>query len=256
MNDLQKRAKSRIYFASDFHLGMPDVAASIERERRIVGWLESIEKDAKEVFLLGDIFDFWFEYRDVVPKGYVRLLGKLAMMADNACKIHFVCGNHDLWIRDYFEKELGFIVHKENFETIIDGKTFLIGHGDGLDSSDKKYKFINSLFKNRLCVSAFAALHPRWAYAIGKTWSKKSRLSHSESDKINRYEQEPIYKYCMTELDKRNIDFFVFGHRHLKCNIPLKNGSCYINTGFWATESPYVEWDGENLYLKNFDLAE
>lgn len=256
MSDLQKKAKSRIYFASDFHLGVPDAWASAERERRIVRWLDCIEENAKEIFLLGDVFDFWFEYRDVVPKGYVRLLGKLATMADNGCKIHFVCGNHDLWIRDYFEKDLGFIIHRSAFETIIDGKRFLIGHGDGLDFSDRKYRFISRLFKSRFCVAAFAALHPRWAYTIGKTWSRKSRLSHSESDKVNLYEQEPIYKYCMAELDKRNIDFFVFGHRHLKCNLSLKNGSRYINTGFWTTESPYAEWDGENLCLKNFDLGE
>ena len=121
MSDLQKKAKSRIYFASDFHLGVPDAWASAERERRIVRWLDCIEENAKEIFLLGDVFDFWFEYRDVVPKGYVRLLGKLATMADNGCKIHFVCGNHDLWIRDYFEKDLGFIIHRSAFETIDGG---------------------------------------------------------------------------------------------------------------------------------------
>lgn len=256
MNDLQRKERNKVYFASDFHLGVPDAEASSEREKRIVRWLEGIEEDAKEIFLLGDVFDFWFEYKDVVPKGWVRLLGKLAVMSDRGCRIHFVCGNHDMWIRDYFEKDLGFIVHKSAFETVIDGKTFLIGHGDGLDAGDKKYKLLNKLFKNRFCIAVFASLHPRWAYAVGKSWSRQSRLSHSEDDKINRCEQEPIYKYCMTELDKRNIDFFVFGHRHLKCNLPLKNGSRYINTGFWKTESPYAEWDGKNLCLKNFDLAE
>ena len=253
MNDLQLKTRNKVYFVSDFHLGVPNQEESLQKEKRIVRWLESIEQNAKEIFFLGDIFDFWFEYKYVVPKGFVRFLGKLTQMADNGCAIHFFCGNHDIWIRDYFEKDLGFIVHRSNSTIIMNQKTFLIGHGDGLDPSDKKYKLLNKIFKNRFCISLFACLHPRWAFAIGTNWSRKSRLSHSESDKIDRGLDEPIYKYCENKLKTQQIDFFIFGHRHISCDIKLSNQSRYINTGLWEIKSPYVEWDGKNLELKNFE---
>lgn len=253
MNDLQLKTRNKVYFVSDFHLGVPNQEESLQKEKRIVRWLESIEQNAKEIFFLGDIFDFWFEYKYVVPKGFVRFLGKLTQMADNDCAIHFFCGNHDIWIRDYFEKDLGFIVHRSNSTIIMNQKTFLIGHGDGLDPSDKKYKLLNKIFKNRFCISLFACLHPRWAFAIGTNWSRKSRHSHSESDKISLETEEPIYKYCQNKLKTEDIDFFIFGHRHIECDMALNEKSRYINTGFWEIKSPYAEWDGKNLMLKNFE---
>lgn len=253
MQDLQQEKKSKVYFASDFHLGVPNCNQSLEKEKRIVRWLESIEHNAKELYLLGDIFDFWFEYKYVVPKGFVRFLGKLAQMSDCGCTIHYFCGNHDIWQKDYLEKELGFIVHRDYYKVTIDEKTFLLGHGDGLDSSDKKYKLLNRIFKNRFCISAFASLHPRWAFSIGTTWSSKSRKSHSESDRISLGTEEPIYKYCQNKLKTEDIDFFIFGHRHIECDMTLNEKSRYINTGFWEIKSPYAEWDGKNLMLKNFE---
>lgn len=253
MSDLQQEMRNKVYFVSDFHLGTPNHEQSREKEKRIVRWLESIEASAKEIFLLGDIFDFWFEYKYVVPKGYVRFLGKLAQMADTGCRVHYFCGNHDIWLNDYFEKELGFIVHRSNCTIMMNGKRFLIGHGDGLDSSDKKYKILNKIFKNRFCISAFASLHPRWAFSIGINWSQRSRKSHSESDKIDLGSDEPIFKFCQNKLKTEKIDFFIFGHRHIQCDMAINENSRYINTGFWEFQSPYAEWDEKNLMLKNFE---
>lgn len=245
--------RNKIYFASDFHLGNSSPLANQEKEKLILRWLNHISKDAEEIYLLGDIFDFWFEYKNVVPKGFVRFLGALAHLVDLGIRIHFFSGNHDLWIRDYFQDEIGLVVHKEKQIVSIKGKTFMIGHGDGLDSKDKKYKFINTIFKNKLCISAFASLHPRWAIALGESWSKSSRNSHSEEDKNDLGEKEPIYQFCIKTLEKQNIDYFVFGHRHLACDKDLKDNVRYINLGYWDTFGYYAEWDGENLELKKFD---
>lgn len=243
----------KIYFASDFHLGNVSKEHSRLREKKIVEWLKYVSKDAEEIYLLGDIFDFWFEYNNVVPKGFVRFLGTLADIADSGVKIHFFCGNHDLWIRDYFQDELGIIVHHQKETINLHGKTFMIGHGDGLDTKDKKYKFINSIFKNKFCISLFASLHPRLAIPLAQSWSKSSRASHSEDDKKDLGEQEPIYKYCIKALEKEHIDFFVFGHRHLVCDKAITNSSRYVNLGYWDKSGHYAVWDGENLTLKKFD---
>ena len=245
--------RNKIYFASDFHLGNSSAKFNRLREKKIVRWLNHISKDAEEIYLLGDIFDFWFEYKHVVPKGYVRFLGTLATLVDSGVRIHFFCGNHDLWLRDYFQEELGLIVHKEKEVVSLYGKTFMIGHGDGLDSKDKKYKFINTIFKNKICIKAFASLHPRWAITLGESWSKSSRSSHSESDKNDLAEKEPIYQFCLKTLETQNIDFFVFGHRHLVCNKKIKDKTRYINLGYWNIYGHYAVWDGKNLELKKFE---
>lgn len=248
-----EQRRNKIYFASDFHLGNSSRKENQKKEKLIFRWLNHISKDAEEIYLLGDIFDFWFEYKYVVPKGYVRFLGTLAQLVDSGVRIHFFCGNHDLWLKDYFQEELGLIVHKEKEVISLYEKNFMLGHGDGLDSKDKKYKFINTIFKNKICIKAFASLHPRWAIALGESWSKSSRSSHSESDKNDLAEKEPIYQFCIKTLEKQNIDYFVFGHRHLACNKELKDHSRYINLGCWDTYGYYAEWDGENLDLKKFD---
>lgn len=245
--------RNKIYFASDFHLGSSSQKQTHEREKKIVEWLNHISKDAEEIYLLGDIFDFWFEYKNVVPKGFVRFLGTLAHLADLGVKIHFFCGNHDIWIKDYFQKELGIIVHHQKETLSLYGKTFMIGHGDGLDSKDKKYKIINTIFKNKICISLFASLHPRWAISLAQSWSKSSRASHSEDDKKDLGEKEPIYQFCLKTLEKENIDYFVFGHRHLVCDKELKDNIRYINLGHWQSNGHYAIWDGENLILKKFD---
>ena len=245
--------RNKIYFASDFHLGNSSAKFNRLREKKIVRWLNHISKDAEEIYLLGDIFDFWFEYKYVVPKGFVRFLGTLAHLTDSGIRIHLFCGNHDLWLRDYFQDELGIFVHKQRETPALYGKTFMLGHGDGLDPKDKKYKFINSIFKNKFCISAFATLHPRWAIAMAQKWSRSSRASHSEKDMIDLGEKEPIYQFCLKTLESQNIDFFVFGHRHLVCNKKIKDKTRYINLGYWNIYGHYAVWDGENLELKKFD---
>lgn len=245
--------RNKIYFASDFHLGNSSAKFNRLREKKIVRWLNHISKDAEEIYLLGDIFDFWFEYKHVVPKGFVRFLGTLAHLADSGIRIHIFCGNHDLWLRDYFQDELGIIVHKQREKLTLYGKTFMLGHGDGLDPKDKKYKFINSIFKNKFCISAFATLHPRWAIAMAQKWSRSSRASHSEKDMIDLGEKEPIYQFCLKTLETQNIDFFVFGHRHLVCNKKIKDKTRYINLGYWNIYGHYAVWDGKNLELKKFE---
>lgn len=245
--------RNKIYFASDFHLGNSSAKFNRLREKKIVRWLNHISKDAEEIYLLGDIFDFWFEYKHVVPKGFVRFLGTLAHLTDSGIRIHLFCGNHDLWLRDYFQDELGIIVHKQREKLTLYGKTFMLGHGDGLDPKDKKYKFINSIFKNKFCISAFATLHPRWAIAMAQKWSKSSRASHSEKDMIDLGEKEPIYQFCLKTLETQNIDFFVFGHRHLVCNKKIKDKIRYINLGYWNIYGHYAVWDGKNLELKKFE---
>lgn len=245
--------RNKIYFASDFHLGNSSAKFNRLREKKIVRWLNHISKDAEEIYLLGDIFDFWFEYKHVVPKGFVRFLGTLAHLTDSGIRIHLFCGNHDLWLRDYFQDELGLIVHKEKEVISLYGKNFMLGHGDGLDPKDKKYKFINSIFKNKFCISAFATLHPRWAIAMAQKWSRSSRASHSEKDMIDLGEKEPIYQFCLKTLESQNIDFFVFGHRHLVCNKKIKDKTRYINLGYWNIYGHYAVWDGKNLELKKFE---
>ena len=248
-----EQRKNKMYFTSDFHLGNSSKEENQRKEKLILRWLNHISKDAEEIYLLGDIFDFWFEYKHVVPKGFVRFLGTLAHLTDSGIRIHLFCGNHDLWLRDYFQDELGIIVHKQRETLTLYGKTFMLGHGDGLDPKDKKYKFINSIFKNKFCISAFATLHPRWAIAMAQKWSRSSRASHSEKDMIDLGEKEPIYQFCLKTLETQNIDFFVFGHRHLVCNKKIKDKTRYINLGYWNIYGHYAVWDGKNLELKKFE---
>ena len=245
--------KNNVYFVADFHFGSPDKASSREREKKVLAWLDSIEDSAREIYLLGDIFDFWFEYKDLIPKGQTRFLGKLAQMADRGCRIHFFCGNHDMWQRDYLEEELGFVLHKTKEIIEIDGQRFMIGHGDGLDTKDKKYKLINSLFKSRICTGLFATLHPRLAFALGRFWSRKSRESHSAKDLTDLKQEEPIYKYCMSVHKKLEIDYFIFGHRHLACDMHIGDHARYINVGEWLNQSCFALWDGTCLELQRFE---
>ncbi len=253
MREPQTMERNKVYFAGDFHLGTPTFEASLAREKMVVRWLEAIEADAAELFLLGDVFDFWFEYRYVVPKHFVRFLGTLARLSDAGCRVHFFCGNHDLWQKDYLEKEIGLVLHRDVETVELNGKTFLIGHGDGLDASDRKYRILRSIFRNPLCISAFAALHPRIAFALGRNWSRKSRKSHSEGDKVSLGKDEPLYRYCQAKMQQSHVDFFVFGHRHLQCDMALSDGSRYINTGLWDKQGYYAVWDGENLSLEKFE---
>ena len=209
------QAGKKIYFASDFHLGVPTFEQSLAREKKIVRWLESIKQTAEEIFLVGDIFDFWWEYKYTIPKGQTRLLGKIAEITDSGIKVHFFTGNHDLWMRDYFTQELGVIVHHSPIKKTFNKKTFMIGHGDGLGPGDKWYKFLKKCFTNPFLIWAFGRLHPNLGFWIARRSSKRSRVITGDSDKkFLGEDNEWLMSYCKDELKKENTDYFIFGHRH------------------------------------------
>lgn len=240
----------KIYFASDFHLGVPTYEKSLEREHKIVKWLDSIKADAEELYLLGDVFDFWFEYRTVVPRGYVRLLGKLAELSDSGIKIHYFIGNHDMWTFDYLEKELNVIIYRAPIEISYNGKAFYIGHGDGLGPGDHGYKFIKKVFASKVCQWLFARLHPNFGIGIANYFSKKSRIATGTTDeKFLGEEKEWLVIYSKEILAKKHFDYLIFGHRHLPLDIKI-DSSRYINLGDWIQYFTYGVFDGAEFELK------
>ncbi len=243
----------KIYFASDFHLGVPSFEESLIREKKVVKWLDEIKHDAEEIFLVGDIFDFWFEYKRAVPRGFTRLLGKLSEITDSGIPVHVFTGNHDMWIFDYLPKECGVILHKEPIERSFGGKSFLIGHGDGLGPGDKGYKFIKKVFASPLCQWLFARLHPNFGIWLANRSSGYSRSVTGDSDRIFLGEEnEWLIVYCKEILLKKHYDHFVFGHRHLPMEIDLPGGSKYTNLGEWLHSYTYAVFDGSNLELKKY----
>ena len=244
-----------IYFLSDFHLGAPNAVASLEREKKIIRFLDSIKATAKEIFIVGDMFDFWYEYRHVVPKGYVRLLGKLAGLTDAGILIHFFVGNHDMWMKSYLQKELGILVYLEPKEFVFSNKNFLIGHGDGLGPGDHGYKFIKSVFRNPLCQWLFGMLPPVIGIGMANYFSRKSRESVADTERqFLGEDNEWLIIYSKEVLAKKHYDFFVFGHRHLPIDFSLNANSRYVNLGDWIIHFTYAVFDGEKMELKKYDL--
>jgi len=243
----------KIYFASDSHLGAPNFEESLIREKKFVLWLDAIKKDADAIFLVGDIFDFWFEYKEVVPKGFTRTLGKLAEISDSGIPIHFFAGNHDMWLKNYFEKELNLNVYKASKVFVINDKKFFVGHGDGLGPRDKSYKRMKKIFRNSFFNWCFRCMHPDWGIKLGKYLSNKNRIKSSLEDlKFNGEESEWLTQYCREKLKDERYDFFVFGHRHIPLEIELNSNSKYINLGDWVTHFSYAVFDGNSLSLKKF----
>ncbi len=248
MND-----RKNIYFASDFHLGAPNYNESLIREKKIVRWLDEISVDAKEIYLVGDIFDFWFEYKHAIPKGFVRLQGKIAELTDKGVTINVFRGNHDMWIFDYLPKELGINIIEDNVIKLFDGKKFFIGHGDGLGPGDHGYKLIKKIFANKLCQWAFARLHPNFGMEIANYWSKKSRkINVNYDEQFLGEENEWLAIFAKEYLKKDHVDFFIFGHRHLPLEIKLTNHSTYVNLGEWIKYNSYAVFNGSQLTLKYF----
>ncbi len=244
------------YFITDAHLGSG--ANTLQREKDMVRWLGHIESDAERVIMLGDIFDFWFTYRYAVPRGYVRLLGKMAQMADSGVEFHFFIGNHDMWLFDYLEKEIGVVMHKEPGEMEIDGKLFLLGHGDGMGNQDRSYNLLKRIFRGPLNQWLFAGVHPNIGFPIANRWSNSSRKNHSL--KYNQYfgdDREGIYLYCKKRQEERSnlglkpFDYFLFGHRHTPVTRPLGDAT-YINVGNWIENRDYALFDGDSCSLKSF----
>lgn len=245
----------KLYFLSDVHLGASVLNNHRERELQLVRWLNEIRTDCAVLYLLGDIFDFWFEYKRVVPKGYVRFLAKICEFTDNGIEVHFFTGNHDIWAFDYLCQECGMIIHTRNEIADINGKHFLIGHGDGLDPNDKGYLFLKKAFHNRFLQRCFRLIHPDLGIAIANKWSSHSRLENGriEADKFKGEEKEETVRYCRQVLKNEHFDYFIFGHRHLPMDIQLSPSSHYINTGDWISHYTYATFDGKNVELKTLE---
>lgn len=241
----------KVYFLSDFHLGAPDHASSLLREKRIVAFLEKIRQDAAVIFIVGDLFDFWYEYRTVVPKGYIRILGKMAEITDSGIPIHFFTGNHDMWMSGYFEDELGIPVYHEPKTFEFGGKKFFIGHGDGLGPGDQGYKFLKKIFRNKACQWLFGILPPAVGVGLAGWLSRRSRAVTGQIDELfPGEEKEWLIIYSKEVLQKEYFDYFIFGHRHLPIDYVFGNsGSRYINLGDWIRYNTYAVFDGEQLLL-------
>lgn len=247
--------RKKVYFLSDAHLGSRALEHRRTHERRLVNFLDAIKNDAEAIYLLGDIFDYWYEYKHVVPKGFTRLLGKISELTDMGVEVHFFIGNHDIWCKDYFVEECGMILHKRPVTVEIHGKEFYLAHGDGLGDKSLGFRIIRTLFHSRTMQMLFSAIHPRWTMELGLNWSKKSRLSreNGREDEYKGEDNEPLVlftkEYQKTHPD---INFFIYGHRHIMLDLMISRNSRIVILGDWINYFSYAVFDGENLYLDQF----
>ena len=247
--------RKNIYILSDAHLGSWAIDHARTQERRLVRFLDDIKDKAAAIYLLGDMFDFWYEYKYVVPKGYTRFLGKLSELTDMGVEVHFFTGNHDIWCGDYLTRECGLIIHREPFTTEIYGKVFYLAHGDGLGDPDKKFKLLRSAFHSRTLQRLFSALHPRWSMELGLTWAKHSRLKRVDG-KDPEYmgeANENLVRYSKEYLKQHpDINFFVYGHRHIELDLMLNAATRVLILGDWINYFTYAVFDGEHLFLETY----
>jgi len=248
----------RIYFASDFHLGVPSYESSLQREKFIVQWLDEVKQNAAAIYLMGDVLDFWFEYKTVIPKGFVRLLGKLAEITDSGIPVHLFKGNHDVWALDYLKNEVGIELHNDRLITVLGKKCFFLAHGDGLGPGDTGSKFLKKIFRNRTNQWLFRWLHPDIGARLGLYFSRRSRYANSVKEEKNGkipIEEEMLYKYALRKSEQLHmVDYFVFGHRHLPTNIRLNEKSRLVILGDWINYYTYGVFDGETLELKTYPI--
>lgn len=249
----------KIYFISDAHLGARFHKDPVAVEKRLVRWLDGIKENAAAVYFLGDMFDYWYEYKYVVPKGFVRFLGKLAELSDNGVEIHFFYGNHDIWMFDYFPSEIGATLHQGPLTVDLLGKRFFLGHGDEVGQRKPMFRFIRALFRNRLCQRLYASIHPRWTFAFARSWSLHSRKSGLKGQEGNEYrgeEKEYLVRFAKSYLQTHpDINFFIFGHRHIMLDLMLTRSSRLLVAGDWMQYFSYIEWDGETLSLCQFEVT-
>lgn len=244
----------KLYFASDFHLGAPNSEESKIREKRIIRWLDSIAEDAAAIFLVGDIFDFWFEYGEVVPKGFIPFISKISQLRDRKIPIFFFTGNHDLWMKDYFTIELGIPVYHHPITLSVEGKKILVGHGDGLGPGDQSYKFLKKVFTNPLAIWLFRWFHPDLGIKLAKAWSGHSRITNIAKNE-NRFlnDDEWLWQYCKDIEARSHHDLYIFGHRHLPLELPVGAKSTYYNLGEWVTQNTYLKLDSNGAQLLTFE---
>jgi len=246
------KKKDKIYFISDVHLGAPGLKNNRERELLFAKWLDEIKDDVAELYLLGDIFDFWWDYKKVVPRGFTRILGRIADLADRGVDIHFFTGNHDLWAFDYLTEELGVTVHHNEIVREIKGKKFFLAHGDGLDANDKGYLFLKKIFTNKTLQWMFSRLHPNFAFALAHKWSKSRQIA--KVNFIDEFDEnkEGLFKFAENFLKEELVDYFIFGHRHVMLNTKIGENSKFILLGDWIKNYSYGVFDGENFELKKY----
>ena len=239
----------KYYFASDVHLGLPPSEKATERERRFVRWLDSIKNDAEEIFLLGDIFDFWFEYKKVAPRGFTRTLGKIAEITDSGIPVRFIPGNHDLWAGDYLVSETGIILHDYVYERELSGKKFFMAHGDSLNIDDKKHIVTRVFFTNKLLQKLFASLHPGVGMKIAHAWSQSSRKQMKTVLPFKGVD-EALYRFAKDKTETEHYDCFVFGHLHTPVKTNVGNDSEFVILPEWLSGGGYAVFAGDNLELK------
>ena len=250
---MEEAGNKKIYFLSDFHLGAPNASESLIREKKIIKFLDEIKTNAGRIFIVGDLFDFWYEYKKVVPKGYVRILGKLAEITDEGIPVHFFVGNHDMWMSDYFQQELNIPVYFEPASFEFNGKLFLVGHGDGLGPGDKGYKFIKKIFRNKACRWLFGIFPPYFGMGVAHYFSRKSRAQTGQTEEVFLgADKEWLISYCKKVIAKEHYDFLIFGHRHLPIDFKLNDRSRYINLGDWIKYFSYAVFEGEDLTLRYY----
>lgn len=256
LQSIQDLNGKKIYFASDFHLGVPDKKSSLDREKKIVRWLDHIKKDAHSIYLLGDIFDFWFEYRHAIPKGFIRLQGKLAELTDAGIPVIFFTGNHDMWMFNYFTNELGIPIYRNPQQLIVGDQKLMIGHGDGLGPGDYTYKVLKKVFRSKVCQWLFARIHPNTGIAIANMWSRRSRISSSGEEDKFLHEKEFLWQFCKDMEKHEHHDYYIFGHRHLPLDLEVNEKSRYINLGEWVNHFTYGIYDGKKIDLHIFEQEE
>jgi UDP-2,3-diacylglucosamine hydrolase len=240
----------KIYFLSDIHLGLPNYEESLKREKYLIKWLDDIKEQVAELYLLGDIFDFWHEWKTVVPRGYTRFFGKIAEYSDSGIKVHLFTGNHDIWMYDYLQQEIGVILHRGKYSIEISGKKFFMAHGDGLGPGDLQFKVMKRFFTNRIAQWLFARIHPNFSMWFGSTWSKTRRLNRSYREYLGP-KKEWLMIYAREVLETKHYDYFIFGHRHIPIDYELNKKSRYINLGDWINHFTYAVFNGSELELKS-----
>ncbi len=255
----EQPVRNKIYFASDAHLGARFHKDPLAVEKRLVRWMDQIKADAKAIYFLGDMFDYWYEYKYVVPKGYVRFLGKMAELADAGVEIHIFIGNHDIWMFDYLPSEVGAIIHRDVWVGDLLGKRFFLGHGDEVDFRSKSFRFMRLFFRNKLCQRLYAGIHPRWTFGFALGWSHSSRKSGLEKDD-HQYRGEAgeyLIEFAKNYLkEDPSVNYFIFGHRHIMLDLMLSRTSRILIAGDWMQYFSYIVWDGDNLWMEQFEVEE
>lgn len=244
-----------VYFLSDAHLGSRAIEKRRTHERRLVNFLDQIKHNASAIYLMGDIFDYWYEFKTVVPKGYTRFLGKISELTDMGIEVHFFTGNHDLWIDDYLEKECGMILHRNEQTCEIYGKVFFLAHGDGLGDNDWKYRTLRTLFHSKTLRRLFSMIHPRWTVDFGLAWAKHSRMKRDglQEDGYKGEANEPLILFSKKYLQSHpEINFFIYGHRHILLDLMLTRSARLIILGDWISQFSYAVYDGETLFVEQF----